>query len=211
MNCRCRSRRRNMQDDLIVAVKQPGETSGRSRLTRTFSLIRGCRRTRSRSASSLMFNEAGPGHHGRAWPGWVYESVCVRAGGMDDTVPPVIPGFTPVPLPGGGFVEEPNSMLPPPLPLQRQSRRRLARFRRGAGDGEAIRKTGAMKFFRSSLLSPSAGSSPRRRRRLRLVMRGFIVPDASAAMARWFAGTAIAVTPTAAIGAVGGAFATEVS
>ena len=30
------------------------------------------------------------------------------------TVPPVIPGFTPVPLPGGGFVEEPNSMLNPP-------------------------------------------------------------------------------------------------
>lgn len=26
-------------------------------------------------------------------------------------VPPVIPGFTPVPLPGGGFVEEPNSLL----------------------------------------------------------------------------------------------------
>jgi hypothetical protein len=25
--------------------------------------------------------------------------------------PPVIPGFTPVALPGGGFVEEPNSML----------------------------------------------------------------------------------------------------
>lgn len=24
---------------------------------------------------------------------------------------PVIPGYTPVPLPGGGFVEEPNSML----------------------------------------------------------------------------------------------------
>jgi hypothetical protein len=27
---------------------------------------------------------------------------------------PVIPGFTPVALPGGGFVEEPNSMLTPP-------------------------------------------------------------------------------------------------
>ena len=30
------------------------------------------------------------------------------------TTAPVIPGFTPVPLPGGGFVEEPNSMLNPP-------------------------------------------------------------------------------------------------
>jgi hypothetical protein len=29
-------------------------------------------------------------------------------------VPPVIPGFTPIPLGGGGFVEEPNSMLNPP-------------------------------------------------------------------------------------------------
>ena len=28
------------------------------------------------------------------------------------TVPPVIPGFTPIPLGNGGFVEEPNSMLP---------------------------------------------------------------------------------------------------
>jgi len=42
--------------------------------------------------------------------------------------PPVIPGFTPVALPGGGFVEEPNSMLnpapaaapaePPPAPIE---------------------------------------------------------------------------------------------
>lgn len=32
------------------------------------------------------------------------------------TVPPVIPGFTPLPLPGGGFVEEPNSMLPGAAP-----------------------------------------------------------------------------------------------
>ena len=30
------------------------------------------------------------------------------------STPPVIPGFTPVPLPGGGFIEEPNSMLNPP-------------------------------------------------------------------------------------------------
>ena len=30
------------------------------------------------------------------------------------TVPPVIPGFTSLPLPGGGFIEEPNSMLNPP-------------------------------------------------------------------------------------------------
>ena len=30
------------------------------------------------------------------------------------TAPPVIPGFTSLPLPGGGFIEEPNSMLNPP-------------------------------------------------------------------------------------------------
>ena len=30
------------------------------------------------------------------------------------STPPVIPGFTAVPLGGGGFVEEPNSMLNPP-------------------------------------------------------------------------------------------------
>jgi hypothetical protein len=28
--------------------------------------------------------------------------------------PPIIPGFTPIPLGGGGFIEEPNSMLNPP-------------------------------------------------------------------------------------------------
>ena len=30
------------------------------------------------------------------------------------STPPIIPGFTAVPLGGGGFVEEPNSMLNPP-------------------------------------------------------------------------------------------------
>jgi hypothetical protein len=42
------------------------------------------------------------------------------------TAPPVIPGFTPVPLGGGGFIEEPNSLLgggappaePPEPPIQ---------------------------------------------------------------------------------------------
>ena len=44
------------------------------------------------------------------------------------TAAPVIPGFTAVPLPGGGFVEEPSSMLtgagaapaepPPPTPIE---------------------------------------------------------------------------------------------
>ena len=30
--------------------------------------------------------------------------------------PPVIPGFTAVPLPGGGFIEEPTSAITPPAP-----------------------------------------------------------------------------------------------
>lgn len=40
--------------------------------------------------------------------------------GQWSTTPPVIPGFTPIPLGGGGFIEEPNSALggagtaPPP-------------------------------------------------------------------------------------------------
>lgn len=42
------------------------------------------------------------------------------------SAPPVIAGFTPVPLPGGGFVEEPNSLLaggagatpPPPSEIE---------------------------------------------------------------------------------------------
>lgn len=43
-----------------------------------------------------------------------------------NTAPPVIPGFTPLPLPGGGFVEEPTSALtgaaaptpPPPTEIE---------------------------------------------------------------------------------------------
>ena len=31
---------------------------------------------------------------------------------------PVIPGYTAVPLPGGGFIEEPNSMFQPPAPAE---------------------------------------------------------------------------------------------
>ena len=31
---------------------------------------------------------------------------------------PVIPGFTAVPLGGGGFIEEPNSLLNPPAPAE---------------------------------------------------------------------------------------------
>lgn len=42
------------------------------------------------------------------------------------TTPPIIPGFTPLPLPGGGFIEEPSSLLsgagapaePPPAPIE---------------------------------------------------------------------------------------------
>ena len=43
------------------------------------------------------------------------------------TVPPVIPGFTPLPLPGGGFIEEPTSAItgagaattpPPPTEIE---------------------------------------------------------------------------------------------
>lgn len=30
------------------------------------------------------------------------------------SAPPVLPGFTPVPLPGGGWVEEPTSAIAPP-------------------------------------------------------------------------------------------------
>jgi hypothetical protein len=34
------------------------------------------------------------------------------------STPPVIPGFTGVPLPGGGFIEEPNSLLQPSAPAE---------------------------------------------------------------------------------------------
>jgi hypothetical protein len=34
------------------------------------------------------------------------------------TAAPVIPGFTAVPLGGGGFIEEPNSLLQPPAPAE---------------------------------------------------------------------------------------------
>ena len=55
-------------------------------------------------------------------------------------VPPVIPGFTPVPLPGGGFVEEPNSMLQPPAPVATPEQTTLGALQEAQATREAIRK-----------------------------------------------------------------------
>ena len=58
----------------------------------------------------------------------LHQSMVDRSGGLEDRGDaPVIPGYTAVPLPGGGFVEEPNSMLagagaasspPPPTEIE---------------------------------------------------------------------------------------------
>ena len=54
------------------------------------------------------------------------------------TVPPVIPGFTPLPLPGGGFVEEPNSMLQPPAATPEQTT--LGALQEAQSTREVVRK-----------------------------------------------------------------------
>ena len=54
------------------------------------------------------------------------------------TVPPVIPGFTPLPLPGGGFVEEPNSMLQPPVATPEQTT--LGALQEAQATREVVRK-----------------------------------------------------------------------
>ena len=56
------------------------------------------------------------------------------------TVPPVIPGFTPLPLPGGGFVEEPNSMLQPPAPAATPEQTTLGALQEAQATREAVRK-----------------------------------------------------------------------
>ena len=56
------------------------------------------------------------------------------------TVPPVIPGFTPVPLPGGGFVEEPNSMIPGAAPAATPEQTTLGALQEAQATREAVRK-----------------------------------------------------------------------
>ena len=52
---------------------------------------------------------------------------------------PVIPGFTPVPLPGGGFIEEPNSMLQPP-PAATPEQTTLGALQEAQATREVVRK-----------------------------------------------------------------------
>ena len=56
------------------------------------------------------------------------------------TVPPVIPGFSAVPLPGGGFVEEPNSMLPGAAPPATPEQTTLGALQEAQATREAVRK-----------------------------------------------------------------------
>ena len=56
------------------------------------------------------------------------------------TAAPVIPGFTPLPLPGGGFIEEPNSMLQPPAPAATPEQTTLGALQEAQATREAIRK-----------------------------------------------------------------------
>ena len=53
---------------------------------------------------------------------------------------PVIPGFTAVPLGGGGFIEEPNSMLQPPAPAPTPEQTTLGALQEAQATREAIRK-----------------------------------------------------------------------
>ena len=53
---------------------------------------------------------------------------------------PVIPGFTPVPLGGGGFIEEPNSMLQPPAPAATPEQTTLQALQEAQAMREAVRK-----------------------------------------------------------------------
>ena len=53
--------------------------------------------------------------------------------------PPVIPGFTPIPLGNGGFIEEPNSALQPP-PTATPEQTTLAALQEAQQMREAIRR-----------------------------------------------------------------------
>ena len=56
------------------------------------------------------------------------------------TTPPVIPGFTAVPLGGGGFIEEPDSMLQPPAPAETPEQTTLQALEEAQRTRDAIRK-----------------------------------------------------------------------
>jgi hypothetical protein len=54
------------------------------------------------------------------------------------SAPPVIPGFTPVALPGGGFVEEPTSLLQTPAATPEQTI--LGALQEAQATREAVRR-----------------------------------------------------------------------
>lgn len=56
------------------------------------------------------------------------------------TTPPVIPGFTPVPLGNGGFIEEPNSALPGATPPATPEQTTLGALEEAQRTREAVRK-----------------------------------------------------------------------
>ena len=56
------------------------------------------------------------------------------------TVPPVLPGFTPIPLGNGGFVEEPNSMIPGAAPAATPEQTTLGALQEAQATREAVRK-----------------------------------------------------------------------
>ena len=56
------------------------------------------------------------------------------------TVPPVIPGFTPQPIGGGGFIEETTSSLHTPAPAATPEQTTLGALQEAQATREAIRK-----------------------------------------------------------------------
>ena len=81
---------------------------------------------------------------------WLIASTCLLSGCTSQfafgpgavwsqSAAPVIPGFTAVPLPGGGFIEEPNSALEPP-PAATPEQTTLGALQEAQATREAIRK-----------------------------------------------------------------------
>ena len=70
----------------------------------------------------------------------LHESVCVGAGGMETAVPPVIPGFTPLPLPGAVLLRSRTRCFLAAAPAATPEQTTLGALQEAQATREAVRK-----------------------------------------------------------------------
>ena len=140
-----------------------------------------------KAEKAMRIDATWPGHGGRARPCRLYESVCVGAGGMEDA-PPVIPGFTPVPLGAGLLRSRIRCWRAQARPQLRRSRaapiENLITGLEQAQKVRTLKAVGAMKLFALSLVVLGLIIAIPEEANAVAVPLAFIVLAASAAMGR---------------------------